>query len=267
MDVALSSILNFHVFPTGRRIFTLGQLQKIATDRGLVALAERAEAAVKADRETHELEARWVVSQAAPAPPGDVDRIRLIDVRVDRKLTSIRDAAQAHLNGADEGDQEHIAQIENMLLSLFPAGVRTVTQLPYLDELGAVDRILTKLQGPFSGLVSELGMGRLVKQLGSLALEYRGALTGTGASGPSFDQVRAARAEGQERLLHVVAMILGAHPTSTKEDIAGRSALLAPVLKQNEAIRQYLRSRRAVEDVFPDTGEIDPSSPSGDAQR
>ena len=39
-----------------------------------------------------------------------------------------------------------------------------------------------------------------------------------------------------------------------------RSALLAPILKQNEAIRTYLRARRGVEDVDPETGEIDPST-------
>jgi hypothetical protein len=35
-----------------------------------------------------------------------------------------------------------------------------------------------------------------------------------------------------------------------------------PILRQNEAIRQYLRARRGVEDVDPDTGEIDPNAPS-----
>jgi hypothetical protein len=59
-------------------------------------------------------------------------------------------------------------------------------------------------------------------------------------------------------------MILGLYPRSTKEHLAARAALLAPILQQNEAIRQYLRSRRAVEDVNPETGEIDPAAPASE---
>jgi hypothetical protein len=37
--------------------------------------------------------------------------------------------------------------------------------------------------------------------------------------------------------------------------------LLAPILRQNDAIGQYLRARRAVTDVNPDTGEEEPNVP------
>jgi hypothetical protein len=36
---------------------------------------------------------------------------------------------------------------------------------------------------------------------------------------------------------------------------------MAPILKQNEAIRQSLRTHRAVEDIDPVTGEINPAAP------
>lgn len=49
-------------------------------------------------------------------------------------------------------------------------------------------------------------------------------------------------------------------------DVEARAALLGPVLRQNEEIRRYLRSRRKVEDVDPETGEVDPGAPeSGQA--
>ena len=56
-------------------------------------------------------------------------------------------------------------------------------------------------------------------------------------------------------------MISGRHPSDSPEDLAGCAALLDPILKQNEAIREYLRTRRAVPDVNPETGEEDPNAP------
>ena len=43
-----------------------------------------------------------------------------------------------------------------------------------------------------------------------------------------------------------------------------RGDLLAPILQQCEEISQYRRARRAVEDVDPDTGEIEPDAPTGE---
>lgn len=54
---------------------------------------------------------------------------------------------------------------------------------------------------------------------------------------------------------------MGKHHERTPEGTAARLALLAPILQQNEAIRQYLRARRAVADVNPETGEDEPAAP------
>jgi hypothetical protein len=70
----------------------------------------------------------------------------------------------------------------------------------------------------------------------------------------SFGEVKDARTQGQQLLLQAVAMILGLFPSESAADQAGRAKLLGPILRQNEAIRVYLRSRRNVEDVDPDTG-------------
>jgi hypothetical protein len=80
-----------------------------------------------------------------------------------------------------------------------------------------------------------------------------------------FGQVRAARAQGQAHLLEAVAMIIGKYPKSSAEDVAARVALLGPILQQNEAIRAYLKSRRSVQDVDPETGEVDPGAPQAES--
>lgn len=70
----------------------------------------------------------------------------------------------------------------------------------------------------------------------------------------SFGTVRATKAQGQEYLLQAVALILGRHYRNTKADVAARQSLLGPILKQNEAIRQYLRVRRASRTSIPRRG-------------
>jgi len=72
-----------------------------------------------------------------------------------------------------------------------------------------------------------------------------------------------ARAEGQDFLLQSVVMILARHRTRSPQDIAARTALLGPVLEQNEAIRLYLKARRTVQDVNPETGAQDPTGAAG----
>ncbi|MRG96974.1 hypothetical protein [Polyangium spumosum] len=52
-----------------------------------------------------------------------------------------------------------------------------------------------------------------------------------------------------------MAKILGTYDEPTGDHAEKRAALLAPVVKQNEAIRQHLRARRSAPDVDPKTGE------------
>jgi hypothetical protein len=111
-------------------------------------------------------------------------------------------------------------------------------------------------------MVAELGLTRLAKRLTSLAIDYRVAVDAPEPEVVRFGDLRAARAKGQQHLVEAVAQIVGKHWRSTPEDVATRAALMAPILKQNEAIRQALRAHRTPEDVNPDTGEIDPTAPA-----
>jgi hypothetical protein len=57
-------------------------------------------------------------------------------------------------------------------------------------------------------------------------------------------------------------MVLGKYPSDSEADRQGRGLLLGPILRQNEAIGQYLKSRRNVPDVNPDTGVEQPTTPN-----
>lgn len=53
-------------------------------------------------------------------------------------------------------------------------------------------------------------------------------------------------------------MILGMfYKSDDTQHQAARRTLLAPIVEQNEAVRAYLRARRQVRDVDPDTGDLD----------
>jgi len=263
MDGSLESILDFYVFTTGRRLFALRQVRALAQEQGFTELVQHCDATLAHDLATREIERRWA---GAPAGATTNPVAQRIDVLVDRTLGAIRDHAVAQTQGALPHDPIHAAVV-SFVKRIFPVSVYAVTSLPYVDELAAVDDIVKLLRGELAPVVKDFGLGRLVERLGDLAQQYRDALEVSPPSLITWDRVRAARSEGQGLLLETVAILIGKHHKRTPEGTAERLALLAPILHQNEAIGQYLRARRAVADIDPDTGEEDPSAPdAGEAQ-
>ena len=74
----------------------------------------------------------------------------------------------------------------------------------------------------------------------------------------SYDQVREARAAGQEAMLRVVAKVLGEFPGSAADEVQVRQTLLAPVMSQNRRIAEAFSRKRPVADGDPETGEEEP---------
>ncbi len=259
MDVSLQSLINLYVFSTGRRLFALAQVMKAAEARSFAELEAHCAIAIKHDRQTRILENQWAAPAERQSP------VQPVDAKVDKLLVSIRDVVQSNIDGEDE-EEDLRKRMRALLTTLFPEGVLAVIKQPYIEELASVDRILDTLKAKeAASLVAELGLGRKVKKLAKLAVDYRAALEEPQPQTVGWDKVRAAQATGQDLLLQAVVMILAKHRTSGADDIAGRLALLGPILEQDEAIGRYLKSRRAVEDVNPETGAPDPSAPLGAA--
>ncbi|KYG10391.1 hypothetical protein BE21_12295 [Sorangium cellulosum] len=258
MDATLESIFNLYVFTTGRRLFALRQVRALAKEQRFTELVKHCDAAIEHDLATRALERRWA---GEPAATGANPAAQRIDVLVDRTLGAIRDHVVAQTQGAAPADPIH-KEVAAFLRPIFPVSVQAITSLPYVDELAAVDDIVALLKGELAPAVREFGLGRLVTRLADLAVQYRDALEAPPPSLIDWGRVRAARAEGQGLLLEAVAIILGKHHERTREGTAARLALLAPILQQNEAIGQYLRSRRAIADVNPETGEDEPAAPA-----
>ena len=263
MDTTLSALLTFYSFSTGRRMFALLQVSKEATIAGHAALAAHCDTAIAHDKTVRDLEAHWLgQSSGSPFSP----EAKQIDILVDSALGALRDGVDSAARASAPDDPLGEAALQ-LGKELFPTGLADIVKLPFVEELGQVARILDTLSSQtWAQKVQDLGLGRHVVYLTGLEKKYRVAVEG--GTKLSFDDVKAARAKGQSLMLEAVAMILGLYPSDSAADQAGRAKLLGPILKQNEAIREYLRARRAVEDVNPETGAPEPAQagqpPGGD---
>jgi hypothetical protein len=258
MDTSLATLISLYSFSTGRRLFAFRQLLALTQSPtyAFPTLETHLTDALAHDNLTRDLERRYAISPATS--PKGLTEAKRVDILVDRTLSSIRDTAVAQATGADEGDPI-IATSESFVRSVFPKGVHYTTSLGFVDELAAVENILTAFNTDLAPSVAELGLTRLAKRLAKLAVEYRLALDAPDPAVVRFGEIRAARAQGQQHLLQAVAQILGKYWRDTPDDVAARAALMAPILKQNEAIRQSLRTQRPVEDIDPVTGEVLPA--------
>ena len=259
MNSELESLFKIHIFTTGRFLFAMRQTQKLATQHGFTELAQHCEASIAHGVATIALERRWdddsKKSDSNPAA-------QKIDVLVDRVLGAIRDGAEAQAQGAPEGDPIH-EQVKTFVKRVFPSGVHAVTSLAYVEELAVVEAIVGLLKGELASTVGELGLTTLASRLATLAVQYSDALEAPPPSLISWGHVRAARAESQGLLVEALSLLVGKYHKRTPEGVAERGEMLAPIMKQNEAIAAFLRARRAVADVDPETGEEDPAAPGG----
>jgi hypothetical protein len=268
MDSTLSSLLPLNVFSTGRRLHTFRSVLPIAQKLGLADLEAHLTSAVEADKATWDLELKWAV-QRRRGKLSDKQKkaqraLQQLDGQVDRALVGLRDGAAALVRGAGPDEQALVEKVETFLDNLFPNGAQAVTSLPYAVELTAVQGIVEKLGGELAPIVADLGLGVQAARIAKLCAQYGAAQKGVESL--EFGALRAARAEGQGRLLEVVAMILGAYHAPSGDPAKKRAELLAPILKQHAAISYHLRARRSVPEVNPATGEEEPADVPGDPE-
>jgi hypothetical protein len=253
MSATLASLLTLYFFSTGRRLFALQEVKKLAAAEGFAALVNHCDVAIEHDRTTRMIEARWsgrkTGVQYSPLA-------RQIDMSVDTALSALHDGLELEAKNSAPDDPLG-ERAETLRQTLFPSGVGAVTSLNYVDELGEVERILgTVKSAEWAPVVTSLGLSRRVSRIEALEPQYRSAVADP-VTKMDFADVKNARARGQSLMLHAVAMVLGKYPSDSDADVAAREKCLAPIFRQNEAIRDHLRGRRPLVDVNPDTGEIE----------
>lgn len=253
-----ADFFNLNQFPIGRRLYTFHRVYELAHALPAPSVEALVIEAIAWDEKTYTLEQRWATKRRSGKPSAkqtrDQKALQQLDIRLDKTLTALRDAGEALTRGADEvEDKDLIADVEHLLHAIFPNGVAAVTSAPYDVELVAVRTIVGKLQGELAPLVQKLGLTLNAERVVSLAEKYDAALKAV--DDLDFGVVRAARERGQNYLLRIVARVLATYDEPTEDHAQKRGALLAPVVKQNEAIRHHIRTRRSAPDVDPKTGE------------
>ncbi len=250
MDVSLRHWLNLYIFPPGRRHFVLAKVGAVAEEKKLESLAQHCQTAVQ-----HEANLRNQRRKLAEIRNRRVNpRLTALDPKIDKTLGAIYRIAHelaSTLDGTPEGELA-----SRLLEQCFPNGLAAITNKNYVEQSTELRSLIALLRTEHSEAVERLGViKQLLDRLENMNNEFRAILEADRNAEVNQDEIRAGEILGQENLLQALAMILGDFPSASIEHVENRQALLRPIIKQNEAIKAYYRSRRALNDVDPDTGE------------
>lgn len=245
MSADLTRWIDLYTFPIGRRQFALRQLAAAADAIGWAELAAECRACVAFDEETRTLQRQRDSQQALPADP----RLTELDNQIDRTLTVLG----RHWSDAVQLFDD--AEAKRLLNTYFPNGTAALVNLPFEEELTAVQSILDGLNGADAAAAEATRALHFIAHLGGLAEAFQEALDARSQSDLiDAKTLRLRRDEGQHRLLAIVAQILGRYPRASDADTQARAALLAPIERQRERLGAIYRKRARVSDVDPSTG-------------
>lgn len=264
---SLQQYFSLYQFPTGRCLFAMREVAERAASLGLTAIQTLAEQAVEQAQRTAALEAGWRRSRSTEV--GRRKRAQQVDAELDRCLGGI----VKHLDGLVHtfGHDGVGARAGELLASVLPEGAAAITHMSYENELAAAEIVLRELKETHAETVLALGMTPHLERLGLLVGQYREALKEESAREISFDQIREARADGQEAMLRVVAKVLVELGGTSAEQTAQRQQLLAPIQAQNRRLAERYSKRRGPSDIDPITGqelsdeEGTPAEPAGES--
>jgi len=177
--------------------------------------------------------------------------VRQYDIPVDRTLIAISKVLTYHV---ENGDPAAAA----MLANLFPIDADHHTRLPFVEQAVANQRVLAILESDAEmQFVDSHGLRPMVNDLRKHHDAFEAALKARdSASAPSWDEVRAAHAQGQELYLQIVVEILALF----RDKPALRDQLLQPIFAQDQLMQTLRRQRRTIVEVDPETGEELPTA-------
>lgn len=255
MDIG--DYIKLYSLPTGRRLYAARKVLEAARERNANEIAALAERAVEHDTKAFELERQYVEGKAKPKSAEDdkKSRAQLLDERLDAAVRALHDGANAFLN-FDESSAQHVAARE-FLKKAFPAGLGAITQLAFVEELEAVNRLVAQLKGDLAGHVKTLNLSPHVSHVEQRLEPFRDAVGENAPEVVDFSTVRAARATGQEYIVRLTVKIFGQFDGNSAGEIDARHTLFGPIAAQNEKVSSYLKRRRRVLDVDPNSGEED----------
>jgi hypothetical protein len=221
-------------------------LHDVAAEAGEALALEHAAAALAYERKTQRARVKHGQGEAAQVDP---EADRLVSAMVDLCAAFVRALPADH----------PIAQASGRLLTAhFAGGAAEITQLPYAEQLSAMQVLLERLTAPDSAAdVATVGLAPLLAQLSTTVDAYRTELEkGREGVSVSNEQVQTAFAAGHARLCKLVLTVLA----RTWDNPTLGNTLLAGVIEQQERMAKAYSARLRLPDVDPNTGaELEPA--------
>lgn len=242
--------MNTYKFPTGRRLYALREIARIAMALVANDIAEHAATGVEHDTRVAAMEAR---AEALGRSRYGRHAIAL-DRRVDDGVVGIEAhlVARERVYGAHSKRGADAALVRSKLL---PQGAGAITKLAFIPEHERVKALIARArEEDIAEVVARIPeLPEMLAELETLNTEYGTMLSAYDRDRPASDDLLAAQARGQEIMAEVTAMIVARYARQPDRR-AEREALLEPILRQQEDIRLARQRRRRPRDIDPDTG-------------
>lgn len=248
---SLSRLIALRIQPTGRMIFASTKTLELVDPEREPGLAEKIEECIKQFWVTYGLEGEWAKAKVAGKQP------RSQAVKLDPLLSRAISKLYTYLDGSVVGDDDEPEDVaaRKVLSAIFPLGVGAITQLPYVEEVTAVEGLLRELKGPLAVEAELLGLERHIRAIQGLVSALRNELTLVASEDLiTWDKVAASQYESQELYAGVILTILARYSSNEPCSVARRQELLREILQQDAALKEMYRRKRGTVDVDPRTG-------------
>ena len=238
---------------TGRRLFAFNQSLVISRKYDQETIAAMIEEAIAHDRQTLTMERAWMRSKEMPNTRGNAFRLSR---QIERLLTNIFSRLKGNIETLDISDPT--VEASKMILGqVYPSGVAAISNLPFEEQFAHVGAIIARFDSDLKDATESTDVARLVQRLTSLSEAFGIELEKPGDKEIDFDELVAARREGNINLRKVVCVILAL----LREDEGIAGAVIKPILFQVNRVQQARKGRNPPADVDPDTGqELEPLS-------
>lgn len=247
MDAGLENYIVRPRISSARREIAYVQVQKVAKEAGLQAPNADIAAGLAQEKVVRDLNEAW-----ARTPRNKTNKpLYLLDKRVDAILMASRRMPEVATAGLEPNDPD-LLDADRLIKAFYPPDMKSLIQLPYPEELVAVERMLVKAKDPeWAPLVLKFGMKPHFNRLTPMMKEYRHLVETLPPTALQFKTVEAARSLAHNYMLQAIVTILHTYRAATPEHAAHRQRLLEPFERQFEETR-LARGR-----VEPGTGEPD----------
>ncbi|TNE45137.1 MAG: hypothetical protein EP343_28110 [Deltaproteobacteria bacterium] len=256
MDTSLQQFLKIYQFTSGRRLLVYRQTKKVAQKLNFTALEQHIDKAHAFELDTRKMERRWKSQGSTSQQTIDY---RPLDNALDRALSGLSKYCESYLHSMDE-TSDHYQSALVILETAFPNGLQAITQIPYEDELSDVESLLDDLNNvTLATHINRLGLKPMLDNIKSRHQAFYKAFSASQAPTLDYGTVRARRAQSQDMLLQMIAIILGKFYDSDSH-AEPRKELLTPFQLQQGRISDLISRKRPVLDVDPESGEELPDS-------